>query len=433
MELIRTGINYNSASIAFREKLHFNPGETTALLDAFAGDELIESGVILSTCARTEIYFTPGPALQDPRQPLLRICENRDVELPRELDQIYTSRGLTAVRRCFRVVGGLDSLIFGESEILGQTKAAYERAAEAGYCDSLLHRLFQEAFRLGKDIQSLEFNEAGPTSLGETVTAVARDKLDSLANRGSLVLGAGTIGKLCLQSLEDAGVSNFFVLGRNQQRTREKIASFEARAVNRNQLPELADQLDLIISASSSNSTLLTKNQLAEIQASRSGPLVVIDLAVPRDVDPEAAQLDNLQLFNVDKLRNMTREKFEQTSFYQTAQRRIDRGVQKFEAWVRSRAAAPLFHGLQESFQDSCRTVLAEYIREHDQLDASELDELADQLANKLLNSPLRKFKTQLQSGDGAESAAVLSELFDLANPLENKSEESASPAPTED
>lgn len=418
MELLRTGVSYKTASISFREKLRLAFEARTEKLESFVNAGLIQSGVILSTCARTELYFIPGPLLEEPAQPLQEICKQRAVELPRPSEQIYTSCGSDAVRQCFNVVSGLDSLILGESEILGQAKKAYQQANQAGYCDSTLHRLFQDSFRVAKKIQNLDASR--PAGLGDTVAELARDELEQLENLGVLVLGAGTVGKLCLESLSRHGADNFFVLGHDRAKTRNQFDTDEMTVIESGQVTEVAEGIDLIVTASSSDSVLLDSDKLAEVQKRRDNrPLVVFDLAVPRDVDPAARELENLRVKNVDELRNTSRKKFIKTQFYRRAKRIIDSGVKKFNAWLKETEASPLFEQLQENFRQTSRAVLEEHVRQNDRTEVPKLELLSDRLADKLLNGPIKRLRNKLKADDGEAAARLLSELFDVDNPLD--------------
>ncbi len=420
MKIISAGINHHSASLDIREKLNFSSGRSAEFLADFQDKGLIETGVLLSTCARTELYFTAGKNLTKPQQPLLELCWERNFQFPTRKNFIQIKNNSDAVEHLLRVTTGLDSLILGETEITGQVKEAYNTARNAETCGRYLHRLFQTALRAASDVHSLPRSQAYPHSIGETTVQLVQNELNNIADSAILVLGLGRVGKLCLSNLLEYDPDRLYITGRERQLTERKAQKFGGRALDYSQLNRYLGRSDLIITATSSPNLILRKKQLEQTLDNRrlDEPLLIIDLAVPRDVEPEVGELPGVNFFNVDQLKNINYQEFSQTDFYQQARSVVDNEKQKFDAWLKTQRAAPLFKQLKHYFQEQSRQVLAA----NEDLDSPQneenLEKISVKLTEKLLNRPLRNYRHQLQAGDGRQSTEVLSQLFELPNPL---------------
>ncbi len=414
MNVVLIGLNHKTAPLSLRQSLALGPTELPHAL-AHLDDE-IGNGVILSTCNRTELYFVAGQQHAQ-RAEALRLLAGTNGASASTLDRhIYFGLHEEAVRHLHRVAAGLDSMIFGETEILGQVRAALAAAAQANLCNATLNRLFHSAIRAGRRVHSETFVGHHGRSISTAAVSLAQHMLGDLSGRRVLVVGAGEAGTLSVRGLIKAGASHVVITNRTYHRAEELAQRLKATAVPFScLLQELADS-DIVISASASPTTLINKSDLTPIMARREGrPILLIDIAVPPDIDPAVRDLDGVHLYDIDGLDSMCPVGPDEREQEMTkVESIIEEEVQRFLTWRRSLRAVPTIVSLRQKVEAARRREMAKTLRRFPHLSESErasIEALTRAIVKKILHSPLTRLK--LHSSDQAY-LAVTRDLFGL-------------------
>lgn len=370
------GINHHTAPIAIREKLAFNATQLPIALQDLVSQQAINEAVILSTCNRTEIYTNtiPIPTLQ---QWLARQKSLIDLDLN---PYCYTHHDMDAVRHIMRVACGLDSMVLGEPQVLGQMKQAYQIAQDAGTIGHHLKYLFPAVFEASKQIRTDTNIGANPVSIAYAITQLSKNIYDRLSDCRVLLIGAGETVELIATHLHGIGVKQIIIANRTIEKTQHLVETLHVHAIQMQDIPVYIKESDIVISATTSQLPILGKGLIeSTLQYKKNRPLLLIDLAVPRDIEPEVANLDRVCLYNIDDLQTIIaqnlKNRFEASK---QAELMIDLQASQFLRKMR------VFHA---------RHVITEY---RDRLDKIRLCEL-------------EKAMGQLQKGD--DPKAVL-ELF---------------------
>jgi glutamyl-tRNA reductase len=306
MNIFVAGISYKTAPVALREQLAVRPALLTCYgcrLKLSAG---LEEVLLLSTCNRVEIYGTASWARSKVHRLFRELC-------PGEVDlspYIYVKEGAAAVEHLFSVTSGLDSMVIGETEITGQVKNAYQAAQQAGLTGRALNRLFQTALRIGKEIRTRTAIGRGATSVGSVAVELAEKIFaGDLTDKTIMILGAGKMGEACVRHLAKRGARLVLVANRSIERARALASEFGGRPLSFDERMNAMMQADIVVSSTGSRETVLHKDELAAIlPARRNRPLILIDIAVPRDIASDVDQLNNVFLYNIDDLETIVRE-----------------------------------------------------------------------------------------------------------------------------
>ena len=304
-KLFVAGLSYKTAPVAVREKLAVRPAQLTSLgcrLKLHAG---LEELVILSTCNRVEIYGTTAWARSKVHRIFQQICPDVDVT-----PYAYVKENAAAAEHLFAVTSGLDSMVIGETEITGQVKNAYLAAQQARFTGPVMNRLFQTAFQMGKQIRTHTGIGRGATSVGSVAVELAEKIFDrDLSGRTVMILGAGKMGEACVRHLAKRGTRSVLVANRCLERAEALAAEFGGRALSFDQRAEALKEADILVSSTGSPTTVLHKADIAAVlSARRNRPLILIDIAVPRDIDADVDELENVYLYNIDHLETIVRE-----------------------------------------------------------------------------------------------------------------------------
>jgi glutamyl-tRNA reductase len=298
MNILCAGINHRTAHLDVRERFAVRESEMAEVLGRLRSIDGVSGVVMLSTCNRVELYASslcPLRALEGFRDIL---SERTGLEAP-----LYHLVNPEAVRHLFRVASGLDSMVIGETEILGQVKRAYSVAAEAGAATRSLHRLFQHAFRVAKSVRTETQITSGPTSVGSVAVELAGKIFGSLEGRRAMILGAGEISERTARSLQSRGVRSLIVSNRTYERAALLAAEIGGMALHFDHWEKACADVDILISSTNAPHAILTPEKILPLLRLRRGvPLFVIDLAVPRDADPAINQLDGVFLYDIDSL-----------------------------------------------------------------------------------------------------------------------------------
>jgi glutamyl-tRNA reductase len=414
MHLLLVGISHRTAPVDLRERVDFSARGIGDALRALAGRGSTHEAVIVSTCNRSEIYT----ACDDPaatRPDIERfISEFHRVGAPEMAPHVYEMADFDAARHLFRVAAGLDSLVVGEPQILGQVKDAHSTAFEARTVGPVLNRVFHSSFAVGKRVRAETGLGAGAVSISFAAVSLARKIFGALEGRSVAVIGAGEMGKLTALHMKSQGVQHVTIVSRTMAhaaRTAEAIGG--ASAAPWDELDAAVGASDIVITATGAAAPILTKARIDSVMRSRRNlPLFIIDIAVPRDVEPAAGELEQVFLYNVDDLQATVRENLaKRASEVARAESIGGEEVEKFAAWFRSRDAIPTVVALRHRFEAIRR---AELDRLEFKLTAlspdvrARVDEITHLIVEKLLLTPTE----QLKSVNDAEAVSAYSEAL---------------------
>jgi glutamyl-tRNA reductase len=419
VHLLLVGASHRTAPVELRERLDFCSRGLDAALRGLAERPSNHEAVIISTCNRAEMYI----ACDDPQvaadDVLNFIAEFHQLPAEQVRPHLYSHVDHDAARHLFRVSSGLDSMIVGEPQILGQIKEAYGAAASLQTAGPLLNKLFHWAFGVGKRVRSETALAEGAVSVSYAAVSLARKIFGNLAGRSVLVIGAGEMGKLTAMHLKTHGVAAVVItsrtLGHAQQLAEEvggTVTPFDA-------LPQALLDADIVITSTGSPTAILSKAQVkAAVPASRTRPLFIIDIAVPRDVDPRAAEIEQVFLYNIDDLQSIVRENLQKRGAEVTrAEQIVDEETGKFASWHRAREVVPTIVALRQRFEAIRKAELERLDFKLATLppDARQrVDEITRLLIEKLLLQPTEQLKSADDVQLMTQYAEALTRLFGL-------------------
>lgn len=312
-KIVVIGLSHKTAPVQLRERFAISPSKLPETLSAFTRFTGFPSCVVLSTCNRTELY-TLLPSLDGELSKVKRFfAEHHGVALSDCDDSLYVLNGEKGIEHLFRVASGLDSLVLGESEITGQVKVAYEAAHKEKKVGKAFHLLFQKSLRVAKKVRTETGIGKGLCSVGSVAVEMAEKIFGDLSRRTILVIGAGKMGELTARYLLKAGASSILVSNRSLLRAEELAKRLKGEAVTFDRLLENLEKVDIAISSTAAPHLIVTQDQIAEVMKKRRGrPLFLIDIAVPRDIDPDANRVENVFLYDIDDLEKITRSGYEE-------------------------------------------------------------------------------------------------------------------------
>jgi len=411
MSLLVLGLNHRTAPIDVRERIVFDAVRLPQALGALGTLGGIQEGLIVSTCNRTELYCvadSDGAMLPD----WLASWSGGNPQLK---DCLYRFEGTDAVRHVFSVASGLDSLILGEPQILGQLKDAYRAARQAGTAGSLLNRLFQTTFSVAKRVRTETAIGASAVSVASAGIQLARRVFADFERHTALLVGAGDMIELAARHLHAQKLGRMIIANRSLDRAERLAAAFKASAISLDALDVHLAQADIVVSSTASPGHVIgleaTRNAIAE---RRRRPVFMLDLAVPRDIDPRVAELEDVYLYTIDDLREVIDENIRaRREEADAAVHMIADEVERFMSGLKARDAVPLIRDLRGQAEAAREQTLEQARR---MLAAGKpagevLEFLAATLTNRLLHGPSTALREAAESGD-AELAAAAARLF---------------------
>jgi glutamyl-tRNA reductase len=419
MHLLLVGLSHRTAPVELRERVDFSRGDMGAAVSALASRIESGEGVIVSTCNRVEIYTEANNAAEQARADVAAFVSDFH-GVPREtLDAcLYSRTDAEAARHLFRVAAGLDSLVVGEPQILGQVKDAYEVASERQVTGGTLNRLFHAAFAAAKRVRTETGLAEGAVSISYAAVSLARKIFGRLDGLNVLILGAGEMAELTATHLKGQQVRSLTVSSRTLATAQALAAEVGGAAVPWSEMPRTLADADIVVCATGASEAVLTKDRIGGVMRHRGHrPLFLIDIAVPRDVEPSAADLEQVFLYNVDDLQAIVNENLaRRAGELQHAERIIGEEVEKFVAWLRSRTAVPTVVALRQRFEMIRKSELKRLEPKLASLtpDArARVDEITRLIVEKLLLTPTEQLKASDEQMMNAYSEA-LGRLFSL-------------------
>jgi glutamyl-tRNA reductase len=413
-ELLALGISHKTAPVAVRERLALTEAGARNLLAELAERDEVSEAVAISTCNRTEIYLVVSDPVRAEVELLGQVAGRAGIR-PTELAQVvYSPRNCDAARQLYRVTAGLESMITGEAEVQGQVKRAYELALDAGTTGPLTNRLFGAALQAGKRVRSETGIGRERVSVSTVAVDLARDVVGVLSSRSVMIVGAGETAELTAQALAAQGVHTVFVANRHADRARSLAERFGGTVVSLDQLPARLVDADIVVASTASPHPIVEADDLAQVMGQRRGrPLMLIDIAVPRDIEHGCGEIDGVALYDIDDLqavvaRNLRVREAERAR----ADEVVEEEIQRFARWMAHRDVMPTISALREHGTEIVEQVLAENANRWESAsprDIARVEAVARSVMQRLLHEPTIRLK---ESAHGRQQ--VVRELFGL-------------------
>lgn len=413
MPIIACGINHKTAPMTVRERFSVVPEQVQASLQSMSQTEALREVAILSTCNRTEFYCA-----SDTHEPLLDwICSHYRCEQDDVRPFLYMHQEAEAVRHILRVATGLDSMVLGEPQILGQMKNAFSAAESAGTIGPYLQRLFQYIFSTSKEVRTSTGIGTSPVSIAYAAVRLAKQIFSDLSKSTVMVVGAGETIELVLRYLQEAKLKNTIMINRTVAKAQELAEKFEGRAATFADMAKELEQVDIVISATSSTIPVIGKGTVERVLKQRKHkPMFMVDLAVPRDIEPEVADLSDIYLYCVDDLQQLIEKSLKnRTAAAEEAARLIDLQVEHYMSWLKSLDVVDTIRTFRTKYETLRDKEIAQAMQLLQQgTSAQEVCcHLARNLTNKLLHSPTVQLR-QAGYEQNLELLAFAKQLFDL-------------------
>jgi glutamyl-tRNA reductase len=415
LQVYCAGLNHKTAPLSVRESLSFSKSDLQDAILTLRG--YVNEGVILSTCNRTEVYA---------------IAKDGDAALggidgffasfgaltPEALaSHLYRYQGEEAARHLFRVASGLDSMILGEHQILGQVRDALTASAAVATPSVPLSRLFHYALRTGRRVRDETDISKNALSVSYAGVRLAQRVLGDLRDKSALLVGAGEAGTLVARALRASGVGKLTIANRTLSKAEELSLELHGEAVTFDDISEALETSDILISATEAPEAIFTRDKVAGVMVGRGErPLFAFDLAVPRDIDPQAGEIDGVHLFNIDDLESVAEEnRRERLKSAGVAEAIVEEELQRFSKWWRSLEAKPLIQGLRREAESIRKAELEKALRKLPDLTPEQqkaLEQFSRALANKLLHKPMESLK----SPKAPSHLQAIKELYQVAD-----------------
>jgi glutamyl-tRNA reductase len=418
-ELLALGISHKTAPIELRERLALTEGRAVGVLGELRTHEQVSEAAAISTCNRTELYLVVTDPVEAENLALGALSRQAGIRPTELIESLYSYRGIDAGRHLFRVAAGLDSMIVGEAEIQGQVKRAYELALVEGVTGAILNRLFRGALAAGKRVRGETRIGEGGISVPSAAVELATRTLGELTGRHVLLIGAGETAELTARALTVRGVETVFVANRRYDRALGLAERFGGSAVRLEDLPGQLEVADIVISSTNSPHHLVEREELELVAGARGErPLLLIDLAVPRDIDPSCRDVTGVVVRDVDDVqtiaeRNASGREVEARG----AELIVAAELARFERWLGSLEVLPTVASLRVRADEIVTRVLAENAGRFEELseeDRRRIDAMARAIASRLLHEPTLRLKRAAEGADAYQQVAALRELFGL-------------------
>ena len=418
-ELLALGVSHKTAPLELRERLSLTEGRAVAALRELTETETIGEAAAISTCNRTELYLVVSDPVQAESEALGVLTRKADIPPTELLGHLYSLRGIDASRHLLRVTAGLDSMIVGEAEIQGQVKRAYELALVEGATGPILNRLFRGALAAGGRARSeTAIGERG-VSIPSVAVEVAQRALGDLSERKVLMIGAGATAELVARALVARGVDTVFVANRHHDRALGLAERFDGEAIRFETLPEQLVEVDVVVSTTNSPHHIIERDGLEQVMAEREArPLVLIDIAVPRDIEPACREVAAVSVYDIDDIQQIVERNAGVREAEATrAERIIEDELDRFQRWLASLEVVPTIAAMRERGDEVVRRVLAENENRWESLseaDRARMELMAKAIASRILHEPTRRIRRAAGSDEAYQYVSAMRELFGL-------------------
>ncbi len=420
-ELLAIGVSHKTAPVEVRERVALPEARAADFVRDLRGTGEVHEAVTISTCNRMELYVVVGDPVEAESRALSMLASQAGIRPTELAPVIYSLRNCDAARHLYRVTAGLDSMIVGEAEIQGQVKRAYEGAIAGETVGPLTNHLFRAALATGKRVRSETAIGERQLSLPAVGVALARERLGDLHGRQVVIVGTGETGELAARALADSGARPLFVASRRRDRAISLARHYGGDSASFDELPQALERADMLVAATASPHLLLEAAELAEVmELRRRRPLLLIDLAVPRDIDAACAEIDGVSLYDIDDLQAViARNRKVRQAEARKAEGIIEQEIQQFAAWLGQLEVLPTLTALRTHATEIAEQVVAENAGKWDSLserDLERVDAMARAIVNRLLHGPTARLK-ELQDDRVHARMAMIRDLFGLEGP----------------
>ena len=415
MTLLAVGINYNTAPVAIRERLAFPADSLESSLKTLWSSHKINGAAILSTCNRTEFYYQSEES--NAKTLIEWISDNKKINANEFTPYLYSYTDTQSIRHMFRVACGLDSMVLGEPQILGQMKTAYQAAYEAGTLGKHLGKLFQHTFSAAKKVRTDTAIGSSPVSVAFAAVQLAQQIFDSLSEQTALLIGAGETIELTARHLHQNNIGRIIIANRTFDKAHTLASQFDGYAISLSEIPSHLAEADIVVSSTASQLPILGKGRVeSAIKKRKHKPIFMVDLAVPRDIEAEVGQLNDVYLYTVDDLQNTIEKNMDsRREAAEQAEDIIDTQVEHFLSWMRSQGAQSVIKDYRQQAELTRDQALAKAIALLNNGHTAEeaLNRLAHTLTNKLIHTPSAQIR-EAGANDRHDLVAAAREIFKL-------------------
>jgi len=409
MYLTVLGINHRTAPVEIRGQVAFPPEQLPRALQELTELEGVHEAAILSTCNRTELYCSRDDT--SPQTLESWLCSFHHLKQESLRPHIYNHLEEAAVRHILRVASGLDSMILGEPQILGQMKASYQQALASHSIDTLVNRLFQHTFSVAKQIRTDTAIGASPVSVAFAAVSLARQIFGNLEQQTALLIGAGETIELAARHLHEQGTGKLIIANRTVSRAHELAAQFDGYGIELDEIPAHLAEADIVISSTGSSAPLLTQAMVrTALRGRKHRPVLMIDIAVPPDITADVGELNDVYLYTVDDLTQVIEENLRsRQEAARQAEEIIDVQVERFMAWTRSLDAVPTLRAYREHAQAIGEAEMARAVRllESGKPPQQVIERLTRNLVRKLTHDPSVNMRSAVAEGEAGILDAV--------------------------
>jgi glutamyl-tRNA reductase len=417
-ELLALGVSHKTAPVALRERLAFTETHALQFAKQALESEHVHEAVVICTCNRTEVYLVVGDALKAEAEVLGMLSARAGIRPTELAEAIYSPRNCDAARQLYRVACGLESMVIGEAEIQGQIRRAHELAMEAGCTGPLTNRLFAAALTTGKRVRAETRIGERRVSIPSVAVDLATGVLGSLQQRKVVILGAGETSELTAQALAAQGAGTIFIANRHADRALAIARRFGGIVAGLEALPERLAEADIVVSSTSSPHPIVGEAELRQVMRARGArPLLLIDIAVPRDIDPSCGEIDGVTLYDIDDLQAaIERNLGARAKDVPQAEEIVDEEIRRFARWLGHRDALPTISALHERADRLVAQIIAENEGRWESAskqDLARVQAIAGAVANRLLHEPTLRLRSLSERRSHA-GLQLVRELFGL-------------------
>jgi glutamyl-tRNA reductase len=421
MDILIVGLSHKTAPVDVREKIAFEGETMDKGLRSLVEYPHVAEALIVSTCNRVEIYTTVGKMEVDEAKDDIASFLSDFHEIPREVldPHLYTFTGEEAIKHIFRVSSSLDSMMVGEPQILGQVKDAYTCATQAQATGNILNRLLHKAFSVAKRVRTETRIATSAVSISFAAVELARKIFGELEGKTVILIGAGEMAELAARHLLNNGVEHIMVANRTYQRAVEMAEEYRGSAIQFDDLEQHLELADIVISSTGAPTTIIGKKMIqGVIKRRRNRPMFFIDIAVPRDIEPEVNQIENVYAYDIDDLEGVVEANIKTRGKEAAkAEEIVHQEVTQFQDWMRTREAFPTIVKLREWAEEIRRSELEKTLKKLDGLDEAErkrIEAMTEAMLNKILHRPISQMKHASHSRKGGDLVEIARKLFEL-------------------
>ena len=418
MEIVLVGLNHRTAPVEVRERVSFTAEQSRKAAEELRSRGILQETLVLSTCNRSEIYGVPPESAHECAPGLSSFLSEFHAVRPDVLGlSLYHHYDHEAVRHLFRVSAGLDSMLLGEAEILGQVREAYRYAHEYGATGPVLNRLFQGALEVGKRVRSETELGTRPMSVASAGVKLAERIFGKMNERSALVLGAGTISEQVVNQLRDRGIARLFIMNRSRERAEELAQRVGGEVVGWGEWDTALKAADVVVSSVASEEPVLRRESLQAAMAARGNrALFLMDLGLPRNIEASAAELYNIYMYNIDDLTEIVEQnRHARESEVPRAETIVDEHVGKFLSWQASVELVGLVDALRARLREERAVFIQARMDSMNHLNAGErerMESMMDELLEKLLLEPAQRLRGEKELRRKIQNVEALRDLF---------------------